>query len=63
MDPEPQLSRLLNELRDHEILAEHAKEKIVPGERTTVSVPHALKAAFHSGVAEGIRIAVEVLEG
>jgi hypothetical protein len=55
-------NRLLRERRDHEVLAEHAKERIVPGERTTVSVPHALKAAFHSGVAEGIRIALEVLE-
>lgn len=62
MEPELQLSRLLDELRDHEILAEHAKEKIVLGERTTVSVPHALQAAYYSGVAEGIRIAVEVLE-
>lgn len=58
-----QLNRLLGELRDHEVLAEHAKEKIVPGERPTLSVPHALQAAYYSGVADGIRIAVEVLEG
>lgn len=57
------LSRLLGQMRDHEVLAEHAKERIVPGERPTVSVPHALQAAYYSGVAAGIRIAVEVLEG
>lgn len=57
-----QLSRLLGELRDHEVLAEHAKERIVPGERPTASVPHALQAAYYSGVAEGIRIAVAVLD-
>lgn len=57
------ISRLLGELRDHEVLAEHAKEQIVPGERPTASVSHALQAAYYTGVAEGIRIAVEALEG
>jgi hypothetical protein len=46
-------------VRDHEILAEHAKERIPPGEPATEAFRHALDAAVNAGIAQGLTLAID----